>query len=1177
VSEREIKLKITTDASGAVTGVNTFSSRIKALEKDFSSVGSHLDSFASKFLNMNSLMATGIASMAVLSLGSIAFIKSTADAYGEQELAEHKLTAVLAAHGVKNKEITKTYADYAAQIQETTVYSDEAVLSMMRIMTAMGTMPSQIKPATEAALSLADVFGIDLDKAARTVTQAMEGNSRSLGMLIPAFKGAEKGAMSASQVLKVITDHVGNVAQREVTTYAGKVKQLENSWGEFKETFGSKVVPVLKEALDISTKLIKSLSQPFTSKENQDKTAQQWIDKATESKIAVLQKLQTENPSAFSDQDKRQLDQLLEYQKDINLRRAEDERDTAAKLIKANNDFIKTKSLAEESSKILSSVKELNKKIYESEVESADHEKKMRQLNYENELNFYGEIINRKETALNKWYEGTAAAIDKYVHDEKTKNSELETLYSDYSKQWQKYEDVRAERAVESIEFQKQAMSSYVTWEKKQADDLTEYWRTQGGRRSEISADLWDKISQYEKMTGTKLSPDQRNEIDVNALIEEYWGMSSELADFYSTINGYEDAYRQNIFNWIDKEEKRRAALYDDDVAAAKWAADEKGKLETELYKKKTDYLAAGFGELRNSFEDLADIYAQGSSEANRWTAAANTMESAQKGVAVANAVATIANQGLGDPYTAFYRISAMTAAMISLLATIDESVNGGTSSPTSYSTTTSNSTALGSTEGSQSVNNSLEMLQDTYDMEYRELSGIYEEMKDLNDNITGLVTSIVQYGGVSQFVSLSESSYTGIASFYEKLWGGLSSSLGSFFGGIASSLFGGKTSYELTESGISIYGKSIADLIAGASVYGEYYNTVKKTTSGGLFGKDKTSYQTYYEAMSGDTTAMFTLVYKNLGETLVSIAAGLGADMQETLNYTFSGFTLNLKDMTTDEISEAISSAISTIGDTAVSALFGDILKQYQQLNEGLLETAVRILQDKSVIEYWLDKTNAAFEGTTTEAIAFSEALIDIAGSLEDLTDAMETYYDKFFTDAEKEEKLRSDLTGSLESYGFELPDTRSQYRALVESLDLTTTAGQAAYVAMMQLAESADQYYSYLEDLASSTSESSYATRLDYLRAISGYAEGGISTGPESGYLAQLHGTELVVSPRNGYPATVIGADNPELLAEIKALREVIEIGNLSTAKYNLKFSRILELFELEMKTEGLLMRTS
>ena len=42
---------------------------------------------------------------------------------------------------------------------------------------------------------------------------------------------------------------------------------------------------------------------------------------------------------------------------------------------------------------------------------------------------------------------------------------------------------------------------------------------------------------------------------------------------------------------------------------------------------------------------------------------------------------------------------------------------------------------------------------------------------------------------------------------------------------------------------------------------------------------------------------------------------------------------------------------------------------------------------------------------------------------------------------------------------------------------------------------------------------------------------AFGGMTYGPDSGYLATLHGTELVVSPRAGYPATVMnGGSNQQ-----------------------------------------------
>jgi hypothetical protein len=61
-------------------------------------------------------------------------------------------------------------------------------------------------------------------------------------------------------------------------------------------------------------------------------------------------------------------------------------------------------------------------------------------------------------------------------------------------------------------------------------------------------------------------------------------------------------------------------------------------------------------------------------------------------------------------------------------------------------------STVLGGEpgQGSESISKVWELLQDTYDLENRELTGIHNSVKDLNANIMGLVTSILRTGGVS-------------------------------------------------------------------------------------------------------------------------------------------------------------------------------------------------------------------------------------------------------------------------------------------------------------------------------------------------------------------------------------------------------------------------------------------
>jgi len=141
------------------------------------------------------------------------------------------------------------------------------------------------------------------------------------------------------------------------------------------------------------------------------------------------------------------------------------------------------------------------------------------------------------------------------------------------------------------------------------------------------------------------------------------------------------------------------------------------------------------------------------------------------------------------------------------------------------------------------------------------------------------------------------------------------------------------------------------------------------------------------------------------------------------------------------------------------------------------------------------------------------------------------------------------------------------------VESQDLTTAAGQSAYYAMLALSSTADKYYDYLEQAKANISPVNYATNLEYQRALAGlpkYADGGIASGPMTGYAATLHGTELVISPRKGYPATVKG-DNSDLIKEVKELRESVEAGNAAIAATNLKIAKYTQFLE-QWDAEGL-----
>jgi hypothetical protein len=627
----------------------------------------------------------------------------------------------------------------------------------------------------------------------------------------------------------------------------------------------------------------------------------------------------------------------------------------------------------------------------------------------------------------------------------------------------------------------------------------------------------------FEKLGLFKLQVDTTNELNT-------------VANFYSQVSGFEDVYYAKKLAWIEETRKANEKLYNLDPTdknnAANVAAEEAkrklayetqdliirhisdrfdmenkyvnesitnaGKMfdaastlmkkDTKEYKlmqdfKKAAQIAEMAQEARKNLAIITGYFTRSAAA----VATATTQNAANTSTALTGAAASVAAQG-SVPFAGFAMAAAMLGFMASVLGMAGIAFGGGGGGGGTSAPVLPPSTVLGAEAGtgSESVANSYELLKDTYDMEYRELSGIYDSMKELNQNITGLVTSIVRTGGVGDFTSAPGSALgnveefligynpfnldsltSGITDKFDPIGNFISNTITDWITGAWGSVFGGGTSSSVTSSGIQLGGSSVRNLLAGGGMGAQQYADITTYHDGGWFHDDWTSGETQYQNLDSQVTDMLNSVFKNMGETLVELAKGLGINTQAALSYVFAETKINLQGMDTEAINTAISEFISNTADTAVSTLFGPMLRGYQQLNEGLLETAVRLLTDKAVIMNILSMTNKSFVGTTSEAIAFSEAIIAMAGDLDTLTKSAGVYYDKFFTDVEKQTRLQSQLSLALADMGMALPSTRQGYRNLVEGLNLTTVSGQEAYVQMLNLAEVADKYYSALEDV--------------------------------------------------------------------------------------------------------------
>jgi TP901 family phage tail tape measure protein len=95
----------------------------------------------------------------------------------------------------------------------------------------------------------------------------------------------------------------------------------------------------------------------------------------------------------------------------------------------------------------------------------------------------------------------------------------------------------------------------------------------------------------------------------------------------------------------------------------------------------------------------------------------------------------------------------------------------------------------------------------------------------------------------------------------------------------------------------------------------------------------------------------------------------------------------------------------------------------------------------------------------SNTDDQLLSLSMIKGAGGQSELTNGLQAYNDKFFTDAEKNASALKELNMQFEDLGVtSIPKTHKEFRSLVEGIDLTTEAGQRLFGGLVTLSSAFD-----------------------------------------------------------------------------------------------------------------------
>lgn len=204
-------------------------------------IGQQTEGLKSGFANFKLVLAGVVTGMTALGVAAWSTIKS----YMEQETAVNKLNIALKNQGQDVQAVSKDLQDYATELQKTTTFSDDAILSSMALMTSFGLTGNQLKRAEKAALDMSQALGMDLQSASMLIAKSFRGQTEALGRYGIKVDESVPKAMRFDAVMGQLNSRFGGAAQSAVDTTAGRIANMSNRIDDLKEKIGGQLIPVL--------------------------------------------------------------------------------------------------------------------------------------------------------------------------------------------------------------------------------------------------------------------------------------------------------------------------------------------------------------------------------------------------------------------------------------------------------------------------------------------------------------------------------------------------------------------------------------------------------------------------------------------------------------------------------------------------------------------------------------------------------------------------------------------------------------------------------------------------------------------------------------------------------------------------------------------------------------------
>ena len=331
--------------------------------------------------------------------------------------------------------------------------------------------------------------------------------------------------------------------------------------------------------------------------------------------------------------------------------------------------------------------------------------------------------------------------------------------------------------------------------------------------------------------------------------------------------------------------------------------------------------------------------------------------------------------------------------------------------------------------------------------------------------------------------------------------------------GGLVNRAFGRKPK-EMKDFGVE-------GSISGGDATGQTYQDWFQ--KGGWFRSNKSG--TDYSAMNDDMAAAFDLGAKGILTQTKAWAAALNLPADA-----LSDVTTNFRVKLTDDAEanqEAINTVFQNYGED-LAQQFAPVLAPFQKAGETMSETLSRLAALSTFSESF-NELGGIFSRVAGSSIQARENLIALAGGIDQLMAQAGQFVQDYYNEGERAGMQARDTLALFKQLGIDggAISSRNDFRALVESIDVSTEVGQRQLAALLRIAPN-------------------FAGLADYLRENELTLQEVAEQAPAVAVLDQMLPEQAETTDAVGDVAGAIKTGN-ETLTKIQT---AIETGNLSIA---------------------------